>query len=153
MANPWESGRSDSLRYSDRWKVSHLSTVQQMFEGRGGKKRKEQPSAVSSLVSVSTHSIIRVAPSDCLHSSLHHPAEAVLLQLAFKVGSDKFKTSHLCLLIQKDLCKGYNTSTNGHVLFAFQVLSYGKCFYCHLKRAYKSWNNCSNIDFKAYSQE
>lgn len=71
---------------------------------RGGKKKME-PSAVSSLVSASTHSIIRVAPSDCLHSSLYHPAEAVLLQLAFSVGNKQRKTIHLGLFIQKNLWK------------------------------------------------
>lgn len=92
----------DSLRFSDRWKVSHLSRVHQMSEGR---EKKMEPSAVSSLVSASTHSIIRVAPSDCLHSSLYHPAEAVLLQLAFRVGNNQRKTIHLGLFIQKNLWK------------------------------------------------
>lgn len=48
-----------------------------------------EPSAVSSLVSASTHSIIRAVPSDCSHSSLHHLAQAELLQLALQADERK----------------------------------------------------------------
>lgn len=76
-------------------------------EGEGGKKKKgkkqQLPSAVASLVSASTHSVVPGAPSDCHRRSLHRRAKAVLLQLAFKVSNSGCEAIHLSLSSQKNL--------------------------------------------------
>lgn len=76
-------------------------------EGEGGRNKKQQPSAVASLVSASAHSIITDAPSDCHRRGLHRRARAVLLQLAFKVSNNECEAIHLSLFSLKNFIAKY----------------------------------------------
>lgn len=112
--SPWwilGSGLSDSLRILRQMKsVTFEQSSPNVWgeEKKRERKREWEKKKNSHLLflpsaSVSTHSIIRVAPSDCLRSSLYHPAKAVLLQLAFKTDNKKRKTIHLGFFIRKNL--------------------------------------------------
>lgn len=110
--SPWwilGSRLSDSLRILRQMKSVTFEQSSPNVWGEEKKRERERvekknPSHLLFLpsVSVSTHSIIRVAPSDCLRSSLYHPAKAVLLQLAFKTDNKKRKTIHLGFFIRKN---------------------------------------------------
>lgn len=110
--SPWwilGSWLSDSLRILRQMKSVTFEQSSPNVWGEEKKRERERvekkPSHLLFLpsVSVSTHSIIRVAPSDCLRSSLYHPAKAVLLQLAFKTDNNKRKTIHLGFFFRKNL--------------------------------------------------